>query len=319
MNDRSRRQTPLERLLERLYALSLRSLPRHIRRRWALEMIAVFGRRLRDATDTGGTAAVLATGGRELGSIAIAAMQSRVGQASGRDHRAQSAQDGSDVWRTDPVPALFHPEDRRPLKLATMGALACHFVLFLVVFPGAATPDLVVPPREGPIILRPVPLPPPPPIAEPVKVRGKTPPLPIPDPTPEDPEPLMGREVVYTYRVPGDLPAAEFDVGLPEQPPAAPQQRVRAGVDVQPPRLLNRVEPVYPELAVRAHVECVVVIEAVIGKTGNVVDAKVLRGCRLGMDESALAAVGQWQFAPSMLNGRPVEVIATFTVRFELR
>ena len=65
--------------------------------------------------------------------------------------------------------------------------------------------------------------------------------------------------------------------------------------------------------------ECVVVLEAVIGRTGDVVDVRVLRGCGLGLDESALTAVRQWKYTPTTINGRPVEVIATVTVNFELR
>jgi TonB family protein len=273
---------------------------------------------LREATDDGGTPAALAVGGRELTSIAIAAFQSRVGQASGRVHRAHDAQDGSDVWRTDPVSALFHREDRRPLKLATMGALAFHFALFLVVFPRTATPDLVTP-DPGITVIRTAPLPPPPEIDDPIPVRKDAPPLPFPDPTPNDPEPLVARAAVYRYDIPSAPASVDFEAGLPVQPPPPTRERVRAGVDVQLPQLLERFEPEYPELAVRARHECVVVLEAVIGRTGRVIDAKVLRGCRLGLDESAIAAVQQWQFTPPTLNGRPVEVIGTFTVRFRLR
>jgi protein TonB len=36
------------------------------------------------------------------------------------------------------------------------------------------------------------------------------------------------------------------------------------------------------------------------------------------LDEAALEAVRQWQFAPSILNGRPVPVVMTTTVNFVL-
>ena len=54
MNDRSKEQTPFALLLLRLYELSLKSLPDHIRRRWATEMIAMFGARLHEANERGG-------------------------------------------------------------------------------------------------------------------------------------------------------------------------------------------------------------------------------------------------------------------------
>jgi TonB family protein len=312
------RRTSVERFLLHLYELTLCALPRHIRRRWAAEMTAMFGERLREATASGGAPAALAAGGRELGSIAIAAFQSRVGQASGRVHRAHDAQDGSDVWRTDPVPALFPREDRRPLKLATMGALACHFALFLVVFPDSATPDLVVPRRDEPTVLRQMPLPPPPRVETPLPVRHDAPPRPTVEPVLRTPVPIVDPEEVYRPETPVEIAPSAFDVGLPEQPPAPPADRVRAGLDIRLPRLLERVEPEYPRLALRAGIECVVVLEAVIGKTGSVADATVIRGCRLGLDDAALDAVQQWQFEPSWYNGRPVEVVATFTVRFRI-
>lgn len=283
----------------------------------------MFGERVRDATDNGGAPAALAVGTRELGSIAFAALQSRLGQATGRVHRAHDAQDGSDVWRTDPVPALLIKEDRRPLKLATMGALACHFALFLVVFPGTATPGLI---REKPPevwVLQTLNWePPPPPEARaPDARRHDLPPLPFPDPTPFDPEPLLDNSVDnnVVYRFDARQPVStDFEVGLPVAPPTPPQQRRRGGADVELPRLLERVQPEYTELAIRARLQCTVFLEAVIGKAGEVMDVKILRGCRLGLDESALNAVYQWRYTPTTVNGRPVEVIVNVTVHFEL-
>jgi TonB family protein len=323
MDNRSRQFTPFERFLRRLYELSLRTLPNDISRRWAADMRTMFGERLRDATDYGGAPATVAVGARELGSIAFAALQSRFGQATGRVHRAHDAQDGSDVWRTDPVPALFIKEDRRPLKLATVGALACHFALFLVVFPGTATPGLI---REKPQevwVLQDLnwePLPPPEARAPDAR-RHDLPPLPFPDPTPWDPELLLDDSVDsnVVYRFDARQPvSADFEVGLPVAPPTPPQQRVRGGADVELPRPLERAQPEYTELAIRARLQCTVVLEAVIGKAGEVMDVKILRGCRLGLDESALNAVYQWRYTPTTVNGRPVEVIVNVTVHFEL-
>ncbi len=316
-----RDQTPwtsLERFLNGLYEVSLRILPAPIRRRWGADMRALFARRLREATDTGGAPAAVALGSCELGSIVLAAFHSRVGQATGRVHRAHDAQDGSDVWRTDPVPAYFSPEDRRPLKLATMGALVFHFALFVVVFPGLGDTAVI---EEPPVFLFPeryVPPPLPKEIEPPERVVKNANPWPIPDPTPRDPEPIYDREVEYTYGV-SEPVSTEFEIGPPVEPPAPPRDRVRADLDVERPRVLERILPGYPELAVRARLECAVVLEAVIGRTGDVVDVRVLRGCGLGLDESALTAVRQWKYTPTTINGRPVEVIATVTVHFELR
>ena len=59
-------------------------------------------------------------------------------------------------------------------------------------------------------------------------------------------------------------------------------------------------------------------LQATIDKQGNVVDLEVLRGLGLGLDASAQDAVRQWKYTPTFYNGRPVEVILTVTVIFQL-
>ena len=60
------------------------------------------------------------------------------------------------------------------------------------------------------------------------------------------------------------------------------------------------------------------IIEATIGADGHVVDARVLQSIPL-LDGAALDAVRQWQYTPTRLNGIPVPVVMTVTVRFTLR
>lgn len=61
-----------------------------------------------------------------------------------------------------------------------------------------------------------------------------------------------------------------------------------------------------------------VTIEAVIGEDGRVREVRVTRGKPL-LNDAALAAVRQWTFTPTTLNGEPVAVIMTVTVVFTLR
>ena len=75
------------------------------------------------------------------------------------------------------------------------------------------------------------------------------------------------------------------------------------------------VEPVYPEIARRAGVSGVVILEAVIDPNGNVTDINVLRSIPL-LDEAAMDAVRQWKYEPTLLNGVPVPIVMTVTVRF---
>jgi len=91
---------------------------------------------------------------------------------------------------------------------------------------------------------------------------------------------------------------------------------VRVGGRIKPPIKMNDVAPEYPALAKNAGVTGVVIIEATIGADGKVIDAKVLRSVPL-LDQAALDAVRQWEYAPTLLNGVPVPVVMTVTINFK--
>ena len=92
----------------------------------------------------------------------------------------------------------------------------------------------------------------------------------------------------------------------------------RPNTGLEPPQKTRDVRPVYPPIAQSARVQGIVIIEATIGPDGIVKDAKVLRSIPL-LDSSALDAVRQWVFTPTLLNGVPVPVIMTVTVQFTLQ
>ena len=81
---------------------------------------------------------------------------------------------------------------------------------------------------------------------------------------------------------------------------------------------MTDVPPVYPDVARAARVQGVVILEAIIGPTGQVTEVTVLRSVPL-LDEAAINAVKQWAYTPTLLNGVPVPVIMTVTVNFTLR
>ena len=93
---------------------------------------------------------------------------------------------------------------------------------------------------------------------------------------------------------------------------------VRVGGQIKQPSKVKDVKPVYPAIAQSARVQGVVIIEATIGPNGKVQEAKVLRSIPL-LDASALDAVRQWEFTPTLLNNVPVPVIMTVTVNFTLQ
>jgi TonB family protein len=98
---------------------------------------------------------------------------------------------------------------------------------------------------------------------------------------------------------------------------STPQAPVRVGGEIQPPKKIRDVPPVYPEIAAAAGVQGIVYIEAVVGTDGTVQSARVLKGVAL-LDDAALAAVRQWRYTPTLLNGQPIEIIMTVTVNFKL-
>lgn len=105
----------------------------------------------------------------------------------------------------------------------------------------------------------------------------------------------------------------------PPPPPAPPVEHapVRIGGELTAPALLERVEPDYPPLAVRAQVKGVVILEAVVGRDGSVEDVRVLRSIPL-LDSAAVAAVRKWRYSPLLLNGKPERFVLTVTLSFRL-
>jgi TonB family protein len=106
-------------------------------------------------------------------------------------------------------------------------------------------------------------------------------------------------------------------------PPAMPQsarpaERIPIGGNVQAAKLIRRTPPVYPAGMKAQGVTGIVVIQAVISKTGDVLNPLVVNtDVNPGLAQAALDAVKQWIYQPALLNGQPVEVITTVTISFE--
>jgi protein TonB len=112
--------------------------------------------------------------------------------------------------------------------------------------------------------------------------------------------------------------------GLPEAPPPPPPPAVakgpvRIGGQLQAPALIKRVEPLYPPIAVSAHVEGVVILEAIVGREGVVEEVKVLRSVHPVLDREAETAVKQWRYSPLVLNGIKERFVLTVTLSFHLQ
>jgi len=202
------------------------------------------------------------------------------------------------------------------------------------------TSFLVAPPPPPP--------PPPPPAAAPVKVvkviprqfdAGK---LMAPKEIPKDiaiikedelPPPVSGAAGVVGG-VPGGVPggAAGGVIGgiIGSVPTAAPPpppkvkpkpkpkpKRIRVGGNVQSARLIRQPKPVYPPLARQARIQGTVRFNAIIGKDGHIQNLTLVSGHPL-LVPAATAAVKQWVYKPTLLNGEPVEVVTVIDVKFTL-
>ena len=100
-------------------------------------------------------------------------------------------------------------------------------------------------------------------------------------------------------------------------PPKVTPRRVTVGGNVQAARLVNRVQPLYPPLARQTRISGTVKLHAIIGKNGAVEQLQVVSGHPL-LVQSALDAVRQWRYQPTLLNGDPVEVDTEIDVIFSL-
>jgi len=107
-------------------------------------------------------------------------------------------------------------------------------------------------------------------------------------------------------------------IAAPALPPPPLVKPIRLHQGMKAPYKIVDAAPPYPPLAQRAHVEGVVILEAVIDAQGRVASVRVLRSIAL-LDEAAVDAVKQWRFTPALLNGEAVPVVMTVTVNFTLQ
>jgi protein TonB len=133
--------------------------------------------------------------------------------------------------------------------------------------------------------------------------------------------------VGVTGGVPGGVPGGQAGgvlggiiggtgAGLPPPPKVAPS-RIRVGGNVAQANLIHMVNPQYPAIAKTAHISGTILLHAIIGKDGTVQNLQYISGPPLLM-QSAMDAVKQWRYKPTLLNGDPVDVDTTISVVFTL-
>jgi periplasmic protein TonB len=105
----------------------------------------------------------------------------------------------------------------------------------------------------------------------------------------------------------------EIEIARPE-PKSKPRMVSLGLMDAS---LVHRVQPEYPRIATLTRLSGSVVLRAVIGIDGEVHEIEVLSGNPI-LADAARAAVRQWRYRPTLLNGQAVEVETQITVNFVL-
>jgi protein TonB len=102
---------------------------------------------------------------------------------------------------------------------------------------------------------------------------------------------------------------------LPVTRAEPPKRMIISTID--PARLVQQVQPIYPVPAKLAHISGPVVLHAIIARDGSIESLQVQSGHPM-LVNAALDAVRRWRYKPTLLGGQPVEVETTITVRFTL-
>ncbi len=209
-----------------------------------------------------------------------------------------------------------YDEDRKLTRMAVAIAIVLHVIFFAVNLPEQLA-EAREEQKKKVYVVKQVRFKPPPPKQQQEIPKPKAKKVPIPDPTPDEPEPIRLPEDIEPDI---EMPDTDIIFGIPEGPPPdEPTGPIRVGGDVKPPEKVFFPSPQYTEIARKARIQGVVIVEAIIDKQGKVTNVKVLKGLPMGLDQAAADAVARWTFKPATLNGKPVAVIYNLTVNFQLQ
>jgi TonB family protein len=167
--------------------------------------------------------------------------------------------------------------------------------------------------RSKPLILKPMPSTSAPPNlsrTEPIDIGKIDPGLP--------PEKILSGKEVFTMRV--DMPNLTSSSGswilnfaqMDDYAPAyqRPKGKLAAPVPVR------KVDPKYPQLAIKQHIDGEVILYAIIRKDGHVDSIQVVRSVDPELDQNAMEALSRWEFRPATREGQPVELEAVIHIPF---
>jgi TonB family protein len=100
-----------------------------------------------------------------------------------------------------------------------------------------------------------------------------------------------------------------------------PEGVFRPGGAVTLPEIVKEVRPQYTAESMRAKIQGVIEVEAVVQTDGTVGMVRVVRSLdkEHGLDEQAVKAVKQWRFRPGKKDGVAVPVLVSIDLTFTLR
>ncbi|PYT09450.1 MAG: hypothetical protein DMF49_02245 [Acidobacteria bacterium] len=123
--------------------------------------------------------------------------------------------------------------------------------------------------------------------------------------------------------VPGGLSGSGSGIGTGSGPGRGEGERAGTGEEtregsVSLPILLDKVDPVYPIMAIRSRIEGTVILEIVVGPDGSVREIYIRQSVPM-LDAAAIEAIRQWRYAPARTGRRPVQSTVMVRVSFVLR
>jgi protein TonB len=113
----------------------------------------------------------------------------------------------------------------------------------------------------------------------------------------------------------GSLLSAANHSSVPQAGEVPKRLRISQGVSLG--LIEHQVEPDYPIIARRAHVQGTVQLRAVISPRGTIENLQLIQGHPM-LVSAAMEAVRQWHYRPYLLSGEPVEVETTILVNFHI-
>jgi TonB family protein len=106
---------------------------------------------------------------------------------------------------------------------------------------------------------------------------------------------------------------------VPVKTTSGKSSRRSVGGNIQAAKIMTKVQPVYPDSAKSAGVSGTVILHAVVGGNGKPLSLGVMNSqVDADLARSAVEAVSQWRYSPTLLNGEPIEVDTTVVVNFSL-